>query len=136
VIQFIVGITVIVLLVLSLFVAIARKTQRDSTRRGDLALVAAMIGRYGENHLGKYPTTKEAADPGSPFMAQFQQLELKDPKSKKYYVLGTSFDPCDGSNPADRGPGYISYGRPGENGKPYKLRICLEGGREYYFGDY
>jgi Tfp pilus assembly protein PilE len=135
VIQFIIGATVLVLLVLAIFMAVARKSQRDSQRRGDLALVQAMIERYAETHHGVYPRTNDAADPGSPFHAQFDQLSLKDPQSNKYYTLGTDFDDCDGSSTSDRGPGYIAYARPGENGAPYKLRICLEQHGEYYFGN-
>jgi competence protein ComGC len=134
VIQFIVGATVLVLLVLAVFVAVAQKSRQDNQRRGDVATVAAMIERYAENHHGQYPSTKEAADPGSGFKTQFDQLDLRDPKSNKYYTLGTDFGDCNGSNTNDRGAGYIAYARPGENGTPFKLRICLEGGGEYYFG--
>lgn len=135
VIQFIIGATVVVLLVLSIFVAVARKSQRDGQRQGDLALVAGMIERYAENHHGVYPSTKEAADVGSAFHAQFDQLALQDPLKHKYYTLGTNFEACDGSNTNDRGPGYVSYARPGENGASYKLRICLENQGEYFFGE-
>jgi type II secretory pathway pseudopilin PulG len=135
VIQFIIGATVLVLLVLSLFVAVARKTQRDDQRKGNLALIETMIERYAENHHGVYPSNKDAEDIGSAFHAQFEQLQLQDPLSHKYYTLGTSFDDCNGTNTTDRGPGYVSYGRPGEDEEPYKLRICLENQGEYYFGN-
>jgi hypothetical protein len=135
VIQFIVGATVLVLLVLSTFVAVARKSQRDSQRKGDLALVESMIQRYAENHHGVYPSNRDAEDIGSPFHAQFDLLQLQDPLKHKYYTLGTSFDECSGTDTSNRGPGYVSYARPGENGRPYKLRICLENQGEYYFGE-
>lgn len=135
VIQFVIFLTVLVLLVLAIFVAVAQRSQHDNQRRGDLATVAAMIERYAENRHGAYPSNKDAEDPGSAFKAQFEALELRDPQSKKYYVLGTDFDDCDGSSTNDRGPGYISYGRPGEDGAPFKLRMCLEKGGEYYYGE-
>jgi hypothetical protein len=134
VVQFITAMTVCGLLLVGLFVQIAKVSQRENQRRSDLGLVEAMVGRYAENHLGRYPSTKQASKSGSELQVQFEMLRLLDPKTGKYYVLGSDFGECNGgADTADRGPGYVSYKSPGDNG-PYTLRICLERG-DYYLGD-
>ena len=135
VIQFIVGMTVVTLFVLAISVAVARQTWRNNQRKTDLAQVEAMISRYSETHNGLYPKTQDADDPGSQLQSDFAALRLVDPKADKYYTLGSKTDACDGGASMDNlGPGYISYKRPGQN-DPYLLRICLEGGKEYYIAE-
>lgn len=126
VIQFIIAMTVVGLLLLGIFIAVAKRSWRDTQRRNDLGQVSAMVDRYSENHHGKYPPSKDADDPGSQLRVQFDSLRLLDPKTSKYYAFSSSFEDCEG-------PGLVSYKKPGNN-KPYDLRICLEAG-EYYFGN-
>lgn len=125
VIQFIIAMTVAGLLLLGVFIAVAQRSWRDDQRRKDLGQVETMVQRYAENHLGRYPTTKMADDPGSQLKAQFDTLRMTDPKSGKYYTLSSSFDTC-------TEPGQVSYKK--GTTKPYELRMCLESG-EYYFGN-
>ncbi|HEX3082448.1 MAG TPA: hypothetical protein VHQ86_04285 [Candidatus Saccharimonadia bacterium] len=135
VIQFIVAMTVSGLLLVGVLLMILQRTWRDDQRRRDLGTVEAMIERSAANNLGRYPKTKDADDPNSALRTQFQALWLEDPKAGKYYIIGSNFGPCDPSaEMANQGAGYISYGRPGDNGSPFKLRICLESG-EYWFGN-
>lgn len=134
VIHLIVTMTVCGLLLVGLFVQVAKVSQRENQRKSDLGLVDSMLGRYAENHLGRYPSNKQVGKAGSEVQVQFEALQLIDPKTGKFYVLGTDFGECDGGAPtAERGPGYVSYKSPGDNG-PYTIRICLERG-EYYLGD-
>jgi hypothetical protein len=127
--------TVVGLLLIGVFVGVAQRTWRNNQRRTDLATVEAMVQRYAEGHRGRYPAATEADNASSEFRDEFNGLKLADPKSGKYYVLGSDFGPCDPTADATaRGPGYISYGRPG-NGGPFKLRICLEWGGEFGIGD-
>jgi len=133
-VQFIVAMTAGGLLLIGVFVAIAQRSWRDDQRRRDLGTIDAMIERYAANHLGAYPSTADASNPASQLTEQFQALRMTDPKTGKYYVLGSNFDSCDSSADAtQRGPGYVSYGRPG-NSSPFKLRMCLEWG-EFSLGD-
>ncbi len=134
IIQLITAMTVVGLLVVGLVVHELKIAQQDDQRKGNLALVEGLVSRYAENHLGRYPSTKEASILGTDFQMQFDGLRLLDPKTGHYYVLGSDFGPCNGgADTPDRGPGYVSYKSPGDNG-PYALRICLEKG-EFYVGN-
>jgi len=134
IIQFITAMTVGGLLLVGLFVYVAKGSERETQRKGDLVQVEAMISRYAEVHHGRYPITKQATVGGSDLHILFDELHLLDPKTGRNYTLGSDFGACNGSaDTADLGPGYISYKSPGPNG-PYLLRICLEKG-EYYLRD-
>jgi hypothetical protein len=136
VIQLITGMTVVGLIGMGIFVALAQQAIRDNQRRDDLATVYAMVQRHVESHMGKYPGSKDADNPGSDLQAEFGQLRLIDPKSGDLYTLGSDFSDCKGSGSSTNpGPGYMSYTSPGDNGRPYMLRVCLEHGEFYYYGD-
>jgi len=134
IIQLITAMTVAGLLVVGLFVHVAKVSQRESQRKSDLLLVEAMLSRYAELHHGLYPITKQAKVRGSELQMLFDGLRLLDSKTGKYYVLGSDFGECNGgADTSERGPGYVSYRSPGESG-PFALRICLEKW-EYYLGN-
>jgi hypothetical protein len=135
VIQFITGMTVVGLLLMGVFVAVAKQVGRDNQRRSDLVTIDAMVKRVAEQHHGQFPGAKDGDNPGSDLRVEFEKLRLTDPKAGSTYVMGSDFGSCDSRADIDKlGPGFVSYGRPGVNGSPYKLRICLERG-EYYVGD-
>jgi Tfp pilus assembly protein PilE len=134
IVQFIVGMTVGCLLLMWIGVMVVQRSWRDGQRRTDLAQVEAMVNRVAQLRHGRYPPTGDAALVGSELRTQFEALRLEDPKSNSYYVLGASFDACKRSGSSDeRGPGYISYKSPGDDG-PFLLRMCLESG-EYEVGN-
>ncbi len=134
IIQFIAAMTVAGLLFVGVIVYVAQIGQRDDQRKANLGLIEGVVGRYAENHLGKYPPTKQASVKGSELQIQFDALRLLDQKTGQYYVLNSDFDDCNGgAKTEDHGPGYVSYKSPGDGG-PFLLRICLERG-EFYLGN-
>ncbi len=134
IVQFIIAMTIGGLIFVGIFVAVAQRSWRDDQRRKDLGAVDAMVERLAANSLGRYPVTADADKPSSALRSQFDALQLRDPKSNKYYGFGSDFGPCDTSaDGAHLGTGYISYARPGDNA-PFKLRVCLEWG-EYDLGN-
>lgn len=136
IVQVVVAMTILGLLGMWIGVGLSQRSWRNQQREHDLDIVAAMINRYATNHYGQYPPTSAANSAGSVLQQDFSQLQLIDPETGKYYIMGSNFGACDG--PADTnqpGIGYISYESPGDTGLPYDLRICLEGGGAYYAAD-
>jgi|SRR5580704_491740 type II secretory pathway pseudopilin PulG len=136
IVQIVVAMTIIGLLGIWLGVTLAQQSWRNQQREHDLDVVAGMINRYPADHFGQYPDTSAASDVNSNLQENFTSLRLVDPSTGKYYILGNDFGPCNGpAGTNSPGLGYMSYQSPGQDGSPYQLRVCLEGGGSYYAAD-
>jgi prepilin-type N-terminal cleavage/methylation domain-containing protein len=134
------------LLLVVVFMAVhgAGVSRRDYQRKDFLARLSTYLELWAGNHGGKYPTITQIDDPLSEFRTSFHtsfesdsKTEL-DPLTAKHYYIQAVFPVCDASQPGDSlaggGYGFVSVGFPGGSGSPYKIRVCLEGGGEYWIG--
>jgi hypothetical protein len=136
VVQMVVVMTIVGLLGIWIGTALGQRSWRNQQREHDLNIVAALINRYPAAHMGSYPGTAAAGNQDSQFQQEFTSLRLVDPSTGKYYIMGSNFGACDGPAATNQpGLGYISYESPGQDGSPYDLRVCLEGGGDYYATD-